>query len=290
MFQRDIEKLQSAQMLILHEVRRLCREHGLTYYLIGGTLLGAVRHSGFIPWDIDIDVAMFRSDYERFIDICKASPGREFFLQHYTTERQYWPPHMRVCIAGTEIHFLNQNDSALAYDRAIYLDIFPLDFAPGSEKLQNRQKRKIARYKTLKRFKLRSPSRRSFLNCRSLCKSLIRAALRPVPFERINKWQDEAMQRYDASPGSQAVSMASHYSYEKQKMPAEVYGEPTTLYFTDGMYCVPNNYEDYLTRIYGDYMTPPPESERLSVTGKVAQVRYNDFVEGRLKARGGSEE
>jgi lipopolysaccharide cholinephosphotransferase len=81
---RDVQKV---QLEILLEFDRICRKHGLKYLLFAGTLLGAVRHKGFIPWDDDIDVCMLRGDYERFLTVCKDELSAELFLQTTDTDR-----------------------------------------------------------------------------------------------------------------------------------------------------------------------------------------------------------
>lgn len=278
-------KLQASQILLLHEADKICKKYDLVYYLIGGTLLGAARHHGFIPWDIDIDIAMMRCDYERFIDCCKTDLTENFFLQHYKTEKEYWPPHMRLCINGTEIRYRNEQDLNLKYNRGIYIDIFPLDCAPLTEKEQNRQRDIVKFYNKLKTFKLLRSSRDSFLNYRAICKAALRILLKCVSFPRINMWQDQAMQRYNKSCNNFVVSMASRYSYGKQLMPYSVYGKPGELFFTDGMYYVPQEYETHLKKIYGDYMKLPPESERDALIDYVREIKYCKNVDELLAAQ-----
>ena len=91
-----LRKLQLTQLEILTEVVRICHSNKLRYYLIGGTLLGAIRHKGFIPWDDDLDIAMPRKDFVKFISICRTELNSRYFLHYYTTDFNYYLPFAKV--------------------------------------------------------------------------------------------------------------------------------------------------------------------------------------------------
>ena len=88
--QQDLRKLQMIELEMLLEIDRICRKHNIEYFLSSGSLLGAVRHGGFIPWDDDLDIYMMRKEYERFLDICRTELNAEkFFMQTYETDPEY---------------------------------------------------------------------------------------------------------------------------------------------------------------------------------------------------------
>lgn len=123
-----LRQLQLSELEILKEFVRICEKHHLKYVLTGGTLLGAVRHGGFIPWDDDIDVAMLRADYDRFAQLCKDELGPKFFYQSPATDPYYFLTYAKIRKNGTEIY--EERFRKAKFHKGIFIDIFPLDFCP----------------------------------------------------------------------------------------------------------------------------------------------------------------
>lgn len=122
-----LQDLHKVEIEILDEIDRICRKNNINYCLVGGTLLGAVRHGGFIPWDDDLDVAMPRNDYEKFIDVCKNELSDDFYLHSIETDKTYWLPFIKIRKKYTI--FEEKNIAGLGCKTGIYVDIFPLDDA-----------------------------------------------------------------------------------------------------------------------------------------------------------------
>lgn len=123
-----LRRLQMAELEILKEFVHICEEHDLRYYLVGGTLLGAVRHQGFIPWDDDIDVAMPREDYDRFAEIAPQELAPQYFYQCPDTDPYYFLTYAKVRKNGTAVY--EERFKKAKFHKGIFIDIFPLDFCP----------------------------------------------------------------------------------------------------------------------------------------------------------------
>lgn len=132
----ELRRLQLIQLELLEEVDRICRKCGIKYNIIAGTLLGAVRHSGFIPWDDDADVALLRPEYEKFRLACKKEldKNRFYFQDHRNTKGYRWG-YGKLRRKGTV--FLRENQEHMPYEQGVCIDIFPLDGVPDNYLLRS---------------------------------------------------------------------------------------------------------------------------------------------------------
>lgn len=127
--QETLRKVQMTELELLEEVDRICRKCGINYCIIAGTLLGAVRHGGFIPWDDDADVALLRREYEKFCEACKEElDTSRFYFQDYKSTPGYRWGYGKLRKKGTI--FLRENQEHMPYEQGIFIDIFPLDNTP----------------------------------------------------------------------------------------------------------------------------------------------------------------
>lgn len=254
-----LNKLKKAQMEIMDEVHRICELNDIKYYIIGGTALGAKRHGGFIPWDLDIDIAMPRVDYEKFSTVCEKELSDRFSYKSFKKEKKYTKFHALVCINNTFLSTKYSHLNPKEVNKGIYIDVFPLDKAPLDKALQVKQGEKLRKIKKMKEFR-HGYSYSSVFYKRFIKKSISRI-LFFISMDKLNEKYDRESQRYSDSDSGLLCSMASHYRYEKQCMPEEIYGVPQLVKFEDRMYYAPEKLEEYLTRIYGDYMKLPPQKE-----------------------------
>ena len=269
MIGEDLTAVQKILLDAMDQVHKICGETGIVYYLIGGSALGAVRHKGFIPWDVDIDIAMCRRDYDKFAEIAeKRLPPGLSFHNHKNTQN-YYRPHATVYVDDV-CAIIDPNYYREPKSENLFIDIFPLDNAPDNEGLRKKQAKELKRLlKIHSRKDCVLYKRNTFIQV--LIKKMIRIALLPYSLERLEARRDAIMTRYDADDTKCWCSMVSHYPYAKQCMDKEIYGVPVTMEFAGRKYNVPNKTEAYLTKIFGEhYMELPPVEKR---------VRPGDLIE-----------
>lgn len=126
---KTLRELQLTELELLQEVDRICKKCNIKYNIIAGTLLGAVRHGGFIPWDDDADVALLRSEYEKFRQACKTEldTTRFYFQDHRRTPGYRWGYGK---LRRKDTLFLREHQEHMPYKQGVFIDIFPLDYVP----------------------------------------------------------------------------------------------------------------------------------------------------------------
>lgn len=248
-----LKNLQKAELEILLEVDRICRKHDIKYFLVSGTLLGAIRHKGFIPWDDDIDICMTLKDYKRF---CKISPKElndKFFLQNFETDHtNRWPAKIRKNnTTAIETGFENS-----PIHQGIWIDIFPLIGVKDDDCwIKKATKRSVFAKKLLRKRYGAS------LNFKDL--SIDKKFLHFLPFGFIKK-----IVKIILSTIFRNHKVYEHCTYLwgdskiSARFPSDMFDELCNVEFEGHMFPAPKNWDKYLQLVYGDYMTPPPPEKR----------------------------
>lgn len=247
----DINELRHLQMGILDNIHQFCINHNIKYFLSSGSLIGAVRHGGYIPWDDDIDIYIPRTDYERFINTFTDSSNRYRVInpQH---EKHYYYTFAKVVDQQT----LMIEDETAGYEIGVYVDIFPADYVSDDPEERKRVfKKKKLLYK-IRRSKISNSnplhSRLAYLCYRYL----------PISVKRINQMIRKLIVR--SEPTHFACNMTEagpgvNHCFSAADMDSQV-----DIQFEDRTYKTFVGYKDYLTCTYGDYMTLPPEDQRVT--------------------------
>lgn len=249
----DVRKIQLMVLHIMLEFEKVCKKHGLRYYLAGGTLLGGIRHKGFIPWDDDMDITMPRPDYDKFLKIAKKELPPEFKV-----DKDCVPfCHNRIEYKDTKFDTFWRNGG-------VFLDILALDGSPDDIKSRKKHEAKTKYWRAWMLEKARPlPVLTSQREVQ--LQYLTRLAARLLP-RRFLKWRWQSWaSRYDCDKVSSWVCLpASIYTYEQERFPKEFWGEPVMIEFEGHTMPTMSRWEDYLVCHFGNYMKEPPETLRKS--------------------------
>ena len=255
--QLDMNGLKKIQLEILDVVSAFCEEHNIPCWLDGGTLIGAVRHKGYIPWDDDIDVGMLRPDYDRFIAEFNKSGGR-YRAVCYENTPDFYMPFAKVMDTDTMLYEPDEKGIKLC----VNIDIFVYDNAPDDDKAVNDmfRKRNICYILNMAR-QARIFQRPKGNILRRLCVYALRSAVRVFPRNYFVRKMIENSKRYinaDTKRIGNFVGVA-RMTCDKRVFSGFIDGE-----FEGRHYRIPAGYDEYLRSFYGDYMQLPSPEKRVS--------------------------
>ncbi len=249
------EEIKSIELNILTDVHNFCEQHGILYFLIGGTLLGAIRHQGFIPWDDDVDIAMPRPDYESFISNYSS---RWYEVKSIERTNNYVFTFAKVEDTKTVLIENKTNKSNIG----VNIDVFPVDGLPNDIEKAKKYADRSMRYKkliTIKQIKFRKG--------RSTAKNAVLAfgkiALLPFSYKRLTKMAIRYAKRYDFDNSDHVANLSWGFGKAEILSKAGVL-KRRLVTFQNRQFYITENYEDYLINRFGDYRKLPPEDERKS--------------------------
>lgn len=239
----------------------LCVENNLTYYAIGGTALGAVRHKGFIPWDDDIDVGMPREDYEKLLCLSESINKNNKFLFEFPNKinKEYQYPYTKLYDSTTTLI----ERKKIKVKRGIFIDIFPIDG------IGNTEQEALLNFKKIdSKYNLYSARTCALRKGRAWYKNLSITLFRLIPELIWDSYkiieQIDYMSKKNKYEESEYVANICGAWHEKEIMKKEWLGKPALHKFEDiEMFC-PEKYDLYLTKLYGNYMQLPPVEKRIS--------------------------
>ena len=251
--QESLNKLHQVHQEILDEFNRICNKNKLTYFLVGGTYIGAIRHEGFIPWDDDIDVGMPREDYEKFINISKKELNNKYFLDCFETNPNYFFPYAKIKKNNTifdeeVLHHLDNH-------KGIFIDIFPFD---------NVSKNNFG----LRMRAILAKAIADAMACKNKIKKLSSSLHPVITFfllilgkRTLMRWQKKIVTYCKDNNSKYMCDIAFGYGYQKELIERYHVIPTRELPFAGKKYsCMKDDV--YLKNIYGDYMQIPPKEKR----------------------------
>ena len=249
-----LNELKEIQLGILREFHKYCVDNNITYSLGYGTMLGAIRHEGYIPWDDDIDIVMPRPDYEKFLNNFK----HDYLIPiHYDNGKNQ----IVFCKLSDNRTVLKEENSNLLPGLGVNIDLFPLDGLSNSySKAKNLVK------KTIIWIKISEYKKMSIRHKRALYKNvilfLIQFLLSPIRYKYVIKKIDRIMRTYDFENSTYVTSL--YLPTIKRIVPKSIFEKTELRKFEGDMFYAVSDYDPYLTSLYGDYMKLPPESQRVT--------------------------
>ena len=261
---------------ILDRVVNILDKYNLRYFLIYGTLLGAIRHKGFIPWDDDIDIAMPRPDYEKLQEIVRNDKellGNNMYFHSYELGNLNMP-YTKVYNYNIRIDDWRYNDK---YEKYLWIDIFPIDGFPSDDKKVEKMFKKASRWRKILMY--RKMVFKFLLSQKSFYKNVLKffskiifsifpsrfASKRIISINKKNKYEDcDFVGDFVWGDGPQ------------EKVEKYLYEEYIDVEFEGSKYKGLKHYDKYLSKTYGDYMKLPPEEKRKTHSFKAWRVNENE--------------
>ena len=257
----SLDEIKSIELKILLEIDDICEAQKINYTLIGGSLLGAVRHSGFIPWDDDIDIAMPRYEYEQFLDYCENNPTA--FKMFSSRATDCWHLFSKAYDPETVIVDHNNHDDDVGI--GVHVDIFPIDGLSNNlliskiRFLETALLRELLVAKNWKKYyfsKTRSPKY-------ELIRYPIFIVSRFIPANPLKSIIVKIIKSYDFNKMNYVAVIPSTYRM-REIVSKTVFSDYIRIDFEDNKISAINQYDYYLKKIYGNYWVLPPEEKRKS--------------------------
>jgi lipopolysaccharide cholinephosphotransferase len=250
-----LRKLQFVQLEIMDEFVRICEKHRLSYFLTGGTALGALRHKGFIPWDDDIDIGMPRIDYENFIKLSDTELDNKYYVHCIQKNKNAIFSFIKICKKNTIS--VKHDIKNLKYNLGISIDIFPYDNAINFTPILFLQKTLYRIFSSLVLYKIDTEKN-------STKARVMRIIGKPFPLKALQTLRQIPLKIYKNVDTGYFVQWTGTYSYNRETFKKSDFYPLIKIEFEGKQYNCLWNLNSYLTQMYGSYITLPPENERTS--------------------------
>lgn len=255
-----VKKIQNVVYGILCDIDDFCKENNITYFLSGGTCLGAVRHKGFIPWDDDADIMMPRKEYERFLNLFPKAHPEKYGVGSLKNDSEWQRQFARVW----DIHTVLKHKTLNEKEMGVFVDIFPIDGLPSGKYAQKMYYANIKILNSLKNasFKTAFQEHEKFI----LIKKILGVIVKPFGPHFFSECMDKYAKKYEFESSKYVcVSLAAHYG-ERETIHRKYMSKAVRLPFEGRTFPVPVGYKKYLSNLYGNYMEIPKDAEENGYT------------------------
>ncbi len=252
---QELRALQLTELELLQEVDRICKKCNIHYNIIAGTLLGAVRHDGFIPWDDDADVALLRPEYEKFVKACKTEldTSRFYFQDHENTPGYRWGYGK---LRRKDTLFLRHNQEHMPYEQGVFIDVFPLDYVP-----ENYVRRCIHNFECFLYRKF-FWSEVGKIADKSRFMRGVYGLMSKVPERKLKQSFNKFRNRSNRKKTNWVRILTFPTPNKEYGYRIKWYEESAEIAFEGVLFCGIKDYKEYLSFKFGNYMELPPENQR----------------------------
>lgn len=254
--QMSLNDIKKIELAILRYVAGICKDNNLSYFLAYGTLIGAIRHKGFIPWDDDIDIAMPRKDYEKLLDILNSKENQSQYKCLIPLKDNYFYEFAKVI----DITTIVQEGKTIEPRCGVWIDIFPLD---GLRKEDKRIHRMLAILNRCRAASVNSHFPHKTKGLFVPFEFLFWKACKIIGYKPFLKKSLALSKKYEYED-CDYVGYASSYPPNRKYMKKEWFSEAVDVEFEGFLFRAPAGYHEYLSTEYGNYMMLPPEEKRVS--------------------------
>ena len=270
-----MKKVWAVQLDLLAQLKRICEKHHLTYFADSGTLMGAIRHQGFIPWDDDIDIVMMREDYDKLIKVGNAELAAPYFLQSAHSETF---PRGYARLRNSDTTALTRNDLGKNINHGIFIDIFPLDHVPDDLTERRTWLKEINKqYKVIQYGVLKPLKKMTTLpgKLRVLWDILV---VKCVGYDKLIDRYETLCRKYNGVPTKELSYVAYSRGKQKHIWLTESFASCHEVPFEFTTINIPDGYDDRLTREYKDYMKVVRAASSHGETVLEAEIPYKEYL------------
>ena len=260
----ELKKLQMCELDILKDIIKICKKHNLTYYMMGGTFLGAIRHKGFIPWDDDIDISLNRNEYEKLLKILETELPKKYSMDNFIVNKESLIYATRI--EDSTVQVLDKAPNVQLVRNA-WIDIFPLDGMPNNALIRKIHEFRLLYLRLKFKYSIFSLSVAQNKKHRPFHEKVLVFLGNHFNFEKILDKKkclhqlDKSLKKYDYDKSNYVVNFMGAYRF-KEMFKKDIYENCSLYDFENTKLNAPKNYDFVLTQMYGDYMKEPPLDER----------------------------
>ena len=267
----ELRKVQLLELKVLKEIKRICTKHNIKYFLTGGTLIGAVRHKGFIPWDDDIDIAMMRSEYDRFMEVATSELSPEFSLINIKNDKKLGIFFGKVVLNGTNYRSVQQPKTL---DKTgFWVDVIPYDTIYDNKLLASLYFWKLNFFVVL--YSMKNGYQNGTTKLKRIVAKLMKVCFFFIPkrylYNRICNYPYKLNKKHTNTQ----CYLCGRYGVPREFRSAYLFDGYAEMQFEDDKFMVLSHSHEFLTELFGDYMQLPPSEKR--VTHQVAELDFGKY-------------